>query len=103
MFDWMRIGDLSTHTFDFYLDGVLEASGLPFRSAAPNLANSLNYLHLQASTSGATNHAFDSVQIRHADAARVPTLSRWVWLALIGMLAGSARLATTRREISASD
>jgi hypothetical protein len=98
------IGDLSTHTFDFYLDGALEASGLPFRStAAASLANSLNYLHLQASTSGASDHALDSFQIRNANAASVPTLSGWAWVVLIGLLAGSALWLTARREASATD
>jgi hypothetical protein len=97
------VGDLATHTFDFYLNGTLEATGVPFGSTLPsNLATGLHYLGLQASTSGTTNHFFDSIRIDASPAAPVPTLSGWAWLLLLGLLIGSSLWLTRRRGTTAA-
>ena len=85
------IGDISTRTFDFYLNGAPEATGLPFRTTVVSgLANQLNYLNLQAATAGASDHAFDAFQIRISTVPGVPTLSQWGVLLLMGVLVTSA-------------
>lgn len=82
------VGDLSTRTFDFYLDGTLEASGLGFRNTQSNLATSLSFLGLQASTSGAADHYFDDFEISEGP-PEVPTLSEWGLMVLLGLVVGS--------------
>ena len=58
------VGDLSTHTFDFYFDNVLEGSNLVFKNNGINdPANSLNYLGLQASNTGVTDFYFDNFRL----------------------------------------
>ncbi len=57
------VGDISTRTFDFYLDGTLEGSDLGFRNTITTLATSLNYLGVEASNTGVMDHYFDDFQI----------------------------------------
>jgi hypothetical protein len=84
------VGDLSTQTFDFYLDGVLEASGLGFRHTAPsNRATELHFLGLQVASTGATIHAFDAFQTGAAPGP-VPTGSPWSVGVTLVALVGSA-------------
>jgi hypothetical protein len=82
------VGDISTHSFDFYLDGTLEGSGLGFRNTLGDLATSLNYVGLQASNTGSSDHYFDNIQI-NVDPAAVPTLSEWGRLFLLVLLVSS--------------
>lgn len=84
------LGDLSTRTFDFYLDGTLEASDMGFRNTITNLATSLNYLGVEVSNTGASDHYFDDFQIT-SNAPAVPTLSAWGILALLALLAAGSR------------
>ena len=83
------LGDISTRTFDFKLrklDGALqfEGFGFGFRNTISNLATSLNYLGVEASNTGSSDHYFDDFQIDSAPA--VPTLSVWGVLCLLALL-----------------
>lgn len=94
------VGDLSTRTFDFYLDGTLEASGLSFRNSINNLATRLDYLGFQAATSGVADHYFDNFEITRTPPP-VPALPGWgptlLLLLLVGTVAWTwrARLPAT--------
>jgi hypothetical protein len=90
--NWWEVeifGDVSTHTFDFYLDGTLEGSDLGFRNNAASVPTSLNYVGLQASTSGLSDHYFDNLEIK-VDPAAVPTLPDWGRLLLLILLISAA-------------
>jgi hypothetical protein len=55
-----------------------------------NIATSLNYVGLQASTDGATDHYFDNIQT-NSSAAAAPALSEWgMFFLLLALAAGSA-------------
>lgn len=65
------IGNLTTNTFDFYLNGDPEGSDLEFRHALPsNAADNLNYLGFQAGThfNSITDHYFDNFKISDINA-----------------------------------
>ncbi len=94
------VGDLSTLTFDFYLDGTLEASGLGFRNTITNLATSLNYLGLQAATSGLSDHYFDNIEITRAPPP-VPALPGWGPALLLVILASMAAWVSRARSMEA--
>ncbi len=91
------VGDLTSHTFDFYLDGTLEKSGLGFRNTFPaDLATSLSHIGLQASNTGASDHYFDEISVV-ATTADVPSGSRWGRAALLILLMGSVLWWSRRR------
>ena len=94
------VGDLSTLTFDFYLDGTLEASGLGFRNTITNVATSLNYLGLQAATSGLSDHYFDNIEITRAPPP-VPALPGWGPALLLALLVSMAALVSRARSTEA--
>ncbi len=82
------IGDLSSHTFDFYFNGMLEGEDLEYRhNLDTNKATSLNYLGLQASETGNTDFYFDNIRI---SAVPIPSTISLLGIGLLG-LAGANR------------